>query len=273
MNSIKQAILKSALVIARQRTSMSRALANLSINYLAAYENTSWDMESNGEAELLRRVAMTSPRAIFDVGANRGDWSREALLACSAATVHAFEISPPTARALDERFAGEARIVINQLGLSDSEREVVIAHFRGHDDNTRILAPLQALPDDADPLFAKISTGDAYCRSNGIRAVDFLKIDVEGHEYQVLKGFEAMLSAQNICMVQFEQMHDFMLRASHCLEDIYNLLGRHGYRLGRLFPRGVVEQPYSKSLERLSFATYVAIAHDKRDLWTRLSYR
>ncbi len=46
------------------------------------YENGNYDPSSNGEGWLLGRLASSSPKIIFDVGANRGDYSRLALTAC-----------------------------------------------------------------------------------------------------------------------------------------------------------------------------------------------
>lgn len=50
----------------------------------------------------------------------------------------------------------------------------------------------------------KIETLDDFCNINGINSIDYLKIDVEGHEFEVLKGAKKYLSENKICAGQFE---------------------------------------------------------------------
>jgi FkbM family methyltransferase len=43
----------------------------------------------------------------------------------------------------------------------------------------------------------KLSTLDDYCEKNSIDRIDFLKMDVEGHELKVLKGAERRSEAED----------------------------------------------------------------------------
>jgi hypothetical protein len=47
-------------------------------------------------------------------------------------------------------------------------------------------------------------TLDEYCREKNISRIDFLKLDVEGHELKALAGAKEMLSAGKIDRIQFE---------------------------------------------------------------------
>jgi hypothetical protein len=49
-----------------------------------------------------------------------------------------------------------------------------------------------------------VTTGDAFCRNNGIAAISFLKIDCEGHDDKVLAGFDTMISQGRVDFVQVE---------------------------------------------------------------------
>ena len=51
---------------------------------------------------------------------------------------------------------------------------------------------------------AKVMRGDLYAESQGLKRINLLKIDVEGYEYSVVKGFEKMFRSQQIDIVQFE---------------------------------------------------------------------
>ena len=50
----------------------------------------------------------------------------------------------------------------------------------------------------------EVKTIDGFCGEQGITRIDFLKIDVEGFEEDVLAGAEKMLDSQDIGVVLFE---------------------------------------------------------------------
>jgi len=49
-----------------------------------------------------------------------------------------------------------------------------------------------------------VETLDEYCLKNSIKHIDLLKMDVEGHELDVLAGSEALFVHKAISMVLFE---------------------------------------------------------------------
>lgn len=50
----------------------------------------------------------------------------------------------------------------------------------------------------------RITTIDSYLKTHDIQHVDFVKLDVEGHELAALKGMSGALQAGAIDMMQFE---------------------------------------------------------------------
>ena len=61
-----------------------------------ALENFDYDPLANGERRVLSLLSKFRMQHVFDVGANTGEWARLALELCDNATVHCFEIAPPT---------------------------------------------------------------------------------------------------------------------------------------------------------------------------------
>jgi hypothetical protein len=49
-----------------------------------------------------------------------------------------------------------------------------------------------------------IRRGEAFCIEQKIDAIDYLKIDTEGHDRAVLTGFDAMLKRHAVAMVEVE---------------------------------------------------------------------
>jgi hypothetical protein len=83
----------------------------------------------------------------------------------------------------------------------------------------------------ADSETVPVSTLDAFCGENGVERIDFLKIDAEGFDLQVLRGGRGLLSRERVAVVQCEVGLDPDNR-DHCPYDAVRdeLLGM-GYRL------------------------------------------
>jgi FkbM family methyltransferase len=222
-------------------------------------------IETNGELMLQRHVvASAEPGAtirVFDVGANRGDWSLS-MLGCAAdggrsgdLDLHAFEASAFTSEQL-RASVGDRITRVNQVALSDhggSGRLVVVSPGGG----------TNSLTDATDPEVAtevvELTTVDDYCAQHAIAAVDLLKVDTEGHDLLVLLGARAMLERQAISVVQFEYNHRW-IGQRRFLRDAFELLEPLGYTLGKLTPRGVETYPRGWDWELESFVegNYVA---------------
>jgi FkbM family methyltransferase len=149
-------------------------LALLGRNYWATQP------EESGEFVVLRQLR---PRVIFDVGANIGDYAREAL---KYGSVHAFEPSKAMFRELQKVPGIEAF----NLALGDTEGQATL-----HGSGTTA-----SLLGDTAGETVKLATLDSLWDA----PIDLLKIDVEGYELSVLKGAKRLIAEGKIKAVQFE---------------------------------------------------------------------
>ena len=168
----------------------------------------------------------------FDVGANFGWYSCHlAQLVGKAGEVHIFE---PT-NAIDELKSNltlnrlESRCVLNQVALGEKESTETLfipeklgtafASLREHswgNKSSKISVPVQKLDD--------------YVTANKIRDVNFMKIDVEGAEYLVLKGAENVLKQYSpVIMLEIYKPHTEYFGYSP--EELISYLGDLGYHL------------------------------------------
>ncbi len=67
-----------------------------------------------------------------------------------------------------------------------------------------------------------------YIEQNNIEKVDFLKIDTEGYEYEVLIGLEGKIQSVNIIM--FEHHYDNMIKKDYTFTDINELLLKNNFK-------------------------------------------
>lgn len=83
-----------------------------------------------------------------------------------------------------------------------------------------------SVSDDANKIILNIKKGKDYIISNNIKNIDFLKIDTEGYELNVLKGFEEYL--ENVKIIQFEYGGTFLDNNTKLI-DVVNYLQQKGF--------------------------------------------
>jgi FkbM family methyltransferase len=239
----------------------SRLLCRTSAAIVRSSKNYNYDMRTNGEEELLRRLR-GKLAVIFDVGANRGDWTAKALEYHPTARIHAFEIAPASFALLKDFGDRHATVIANPIGLADKPGTVTLNVSAVNSTISSMVAgPEIHLDIPWTTQSGTVTTGDLYCRERGITAIDLLKIDVEGAEHLVLKGFADMLTAASIRIIQFE--YGMTNIYSHfLLIDFYRLLEGHGYVIGKIMPNGVAFKSYAPQDEDFLGPNYLAVKRD-----------
>jgi FkbM family methyltransferase len=254
------------LIARHRRHPLFKGIARLSYWWLKAYENCSGAFASNGEEMVLRSLAGAPLATVFDVGANFGDWSLLAHRLLPAARIYAFELSPPTFEQLRQNTRDCGAIQAVNLGLSDRDGETTFYHYPDKPGETSLIAhPFQT---SGFELKGQLRVGDEFCTEHGIQKIDLLKIDVEGAESFVLRGFEKMLTSGRISMIQFEY-EKLNTISKFLLRDFYALLGGHGYTLGKIFPTYVDFRDYAFEHELLWGSNYLAVLKNRPDLLDR----
>ena len=209
-------------------------VARIGQNYWSA---TPWE---SGEFKVL---ATLRPAITFDVGANVGNYAREA---ARYGKVYAFE---PSSRILPPLPSFDERIVPVKLALGAAPGTVKLY---GSGDTIASLYdtrnPLRVL---GEPEEVEVTTLDLFCREHGIEEIDLLKIDVEGAELQVLQGAREMLP--KVRHVQFEFGHP---DGRALLRDFMDLMP--GRRLYRVVSDGLWPVSYSHELEGCLVINYLA---------------
>ena len=237
--------------------------------------NYSFNHDLNGESRVLKVLATHVPAAatVFDVGANVGDWTELALRHMPQASVHSFEIAPPTFAKLRGRFDLDPRIHLNGFGLSDANSEIDLNYATGHDGHSSMVAPF--IPGRYDTIKALVRRGDDYVEANGLtkpNAIALLKIDVEGDEEHVLKGFTRTLQAGRVSAIQFEYGRA-NVQSRFLLKDFYDTLSPLGFKIGKIYPNEVEFQDYALANEDFIGPNYVAVHRDQTALLAALEHR
>jgi hypothetical protein len=94
-----------------------------------------------------------------------------------------------------------------------------------------------------------------------IDKVDFMKVDVEGHELAVLSGARQMLNSQRIVALSFE-FGSGQINSRCFFHDFWDLLHPLGYRVQRICPGGMLLEieEYYEDLEHFrGVSNYLAV--------------
>jgi FkbM family methyltransferase len=196
------------------------------------------DPATNGEQWLLNAV-LPGCLTVFDVGANRGDWTASALAVNPGVTVHCFEPSLATFNELIARRFPPA-VLCNPVGLSAERRAAALFVFDSHPALNSLYCR-QGLEDGwgiAPPTrqeSVELIRLDEYCDAHGVTSIDYLKLDVEGHELDVLRGGQRLFDDGRIKYGQFEY-GGCNIDSRLLLHDLFGWFDAVGYRLFKLLP-------------------------------------
>jgi FkbM family methyltransferase len=199
--------------------------------------------ETSGEAEVLRyiqkKIPFNSTPLLMDVGANKGDYSVLILnIFGEKCKLMAFEPAKDMYEALSKRLLGTQALSF-PFGLGSSSGTFQL--YR-HPDKpglssvyNRNLTHLNMNLSQTESI--TLDTLEAFCNARNITFIDFLKIDVEGHELEVLKGAGKLLSNCQIRFIQFE-FGGCNLDSRTYLRDFFMLLNE-SYRIYRIVTDGL----------------------------------
>ena len=139
-------------------------------------------------------------KIIFDVGANKGFWSKYFYKFFLKSSYYLFEITPSRLKILSKIKNNNFKVL--NFGLGHSNKSSFFYDYPSLDGENSFF---NTRPDiKSKKIIAKFKRGDLFCKNYKIKKINFLKIDVEGMELEVLKGFNKMIKKEQIEIIQFE---------------------------------------------------------------------
>jgi FkbM family methyltransferase len=258
---IKEALRLNITRYRRTRVVASLALASRFV--IDAYHNNNTEALTNGELALVERLKQFDFKIAFDVGANVGNWCVHAASQWTACQIHAFEVLPDTAKVLSERVAASPcapRITVHAIGASDMAGEATLYAFPGQSELTTDRPRF----DGARPFTAMLVRLDDFAAEHAVSRIGFVKIDVEGAEYAVIKGLSRLIEADAIDVIQFEY-GAFWIDSRRLLRDFFDLL-HDRYWMGEVFPTGVSFSEYTWTNEDVRFRNILCVSRRRADI-------
>jgi FkbM family methyltransferase len=220
---------------------LNKLLFDLSVRGMGLHNSDNDRM--SGEAFLHREIlGRYGKPVVLDVGANRGNYAEKIMATTQDTVLYAFEPHPATFRALQQTAARCGFEAVN-CGMGDEIGAMLLYDRQAAGDGTEhaslyreVIEGIHHVP--ATAVEVAVSTIDDFVAERGLERITLLKIDTEGHEYQVLCGAEQTLARGMIDLIQIE-FNEMNVVSRVFFRDFYNLLGR-AYDAYRLLPGGLL---------------------------------
>jgi FkbM family methyltransferase len=224
--------LGAAAVRSRLRGIVRSRLARHDLLLLNARKRFGLDYMSD-----IKRLAQSWGYAVetfFDVGANVGQTTLEALQRFPDAHVYSFEPHPSTFSALRRRIGTGRKFSGENIALGITVGKVEMFEYGASALNSLVPDAPFAVRFGLEGRRIQVgcTTLSAYCLEKGIDRVDVLKIDTEGHDLAVLQGAEGMLArgAIRFVYVEFNDLQPRMGTTGGGLCPMDALLRKFGFR-------------------------------------------
>jgi len=243
-------------------------LAKSNLSYYGKLYN-SYDI--NEEASFAARIIEIAEEqcpVIIDVGANKGDYS--SILAKTLrhkAVIHCFEPSSDHSRSLEyleKAYPGivyvHRQALSSETGIKKLYKDQVssgLASLYQRDISSHGI--IMRMTEDVE-----VTTLDKWAHDTNIEKISFLKLDIEGHELDALRGATSSLAQGRISAIQFE-FGGCNIDSRTYIKDFHNLLVRdYGYRLYRLAAkkRLIDLNSYNESHECFTWQNIIALGKD-----------
>ena len=201
----------------------------------------------------------------FDIGANVGNYSQDLHKQFSDARIFSFEPNPASFEKISGRFLSIPNIKVIHAGLGSTTSVLSLYSYRTDKASEHASIYKNVMEDlhqnkDLVAFDVDIITLDGYCTENKIGRIDFLKIDTEGFELEVLKGASQLIMENKINIIQFE-FNEMNIYSRVFLKDFYSVLKNYTfYRLmeDELKPMGL----YHAKNEIFLYQNILAVIND-----------
>ena len=227
------------------------------------YENDKVSGEDFLLFKVLPKYISISKKAIFfDVGANIGEYSTNLATIFSNSIIYSFEPNINKFYVLSKNVESLKTIIPINIGLSDTKKGSEIFTYLSDLNSQHASLYKEVFSDlhkdkNITSIKIELDSLDDFCIQNNIDTIDFLKIDTEGHEFDVLTGSIKMINKGKIKIIQFE-FNEMNIISRVFLKDFYQIL--KDYKIYRLSEKCLIPiLHYDSTNEIFKFQNILAI--------------
>ena len=254
-SDLKIFLLRGIALIRPQRLELISRLANMSVG--RGFGATTFELE----VKTIHNFSLSHGikiEKIFDIGANIGLYSEELRKYFPESRIYAFEPSSASSIKFQERFMDDEKIFLVRSAVGKSNGESVLYS----DYESSGLASLTSRRLDhfgikfENSERISILTLDQWCQENHVLP-DLIKIDVEGHELDVLEGAQNLI--REVSLIQFE-FGGCNIDTRTFFQDFFYFFKNINFDLYRITPNGLQKiTKYAEEDEYFVTTNYLAL--------------
>ena len=213
------------------------------------------------ENELVHLLLGRKPQVAIDIGGNVGDYTAELRRRNPNLEIHVFEPSKILVSQLLARFVDDKLISVCPFAVSDTSGggATLFSNEAGSGLGSLTQRKLEHFNID----FSATETVDTICfedywrGSLGESVIDIVKLDIEGHELQALKGFGRALEFTRVIQFEFGGAN---IDTRTYFQDFWYFFKEHGFDMYRITPLGTQHiTEYKEADEFFSTTNFIAV--------------
>ena len=218
------------------------------------------EMELDGEVQVIKNI-INKGYVVFDVGANVGDWTAKVLSQGHDVEVHLFEPVPHVYKKLIQNL--DKQLIFNNLGVGQKEEVKTFYYYEANPLLStfyrRVDVEKQGWLNPPKEITVLTTTIDNYCQRHGIKRINFIKIDIEGGELDVLYGARYFLETGRIDYLQFKYGGTY-IDSKTTLKEAFEYLQKFRYSIFKILPDKLEYKPtFLPEDENFEFSNFLAV--------------
>jgi len=197
--------------------------------------------------KFLKKNKYNNFKLLIDIGAHKGESIKLFSKNFIIKKIISFEASPINFKYLKKKIEenkqkyNNTEIVLENIALGSEDKMIEFNQFNASSSSTikeidkeskyykrkfRLINFLDN-KETYQKIKIKISKLKDYIEKNNIKKIDFMKIDTEGYEFEILLGLENKIKLVDIIM--FEHHYDNMIKKGYTFENINKLLIKNNF--------------------------------------------
>jgi FkbM family methyltransferase len=261
MNENLNTLLQIVNHILYQHSSLASQIEGIAASIQGKGFGTATIFQENNAVQKLSSVV---PKLAIDIGGNVGEYSAELRNRYADLEIHIFEPASVNIKKLNQRFHQDKNIKIIPVAVSDKKDFITLFSDTPGSGlaslTKRNLAHIN-IELNLQESIESICFEDYWKNILERRVLDIVKMDIEGHELNALRGFGVAIRFTKIIQFEFGGAN---IDTRTFFRDFWYFFKEHNFQLYRITPTGFEHIPfYRETDEFFSTTNYVAINNNK----------
>jgi FkbM family methyltransferase len=212
------------------------------------------------ENRLVQQLLSRQATIAIDIGGNIGSYTVELRRRNPRAEIHIFEPSATNIEKLNQRFFDDKKIIIVPFAVAENDGSATLfsdAAGSGMGSLTQRRLGHFSIEFNVAEIVKKIRFETYWHKILNGCVLDIVKMDVEGHELAVLKGFGKSIFSTRVIQFEFGGCN---IDTRTYFQDFWYFFKDHQFDLFRITPLGVdMISKYKEADEFFSTCNYIAV--------------